>query len=159
MGGPNLLIEDFVQDEIERAANEVGERNAGFISDPEIRDQIEEYAMECAKKYLVRRKYRNITRTDKARCYDYTCTNDGRTIYVEVKGTQNPGDKIILTKNEKSHLESTAHTVLYVRHSINVVTGTPSKVSGGIDRVLDRWDPKSGAFSPIAYLYTLPILD
>jgi hypothetical protein len=157
--GPNLLRDDGVQDELEDAANEVGERNAGFLSDPEIRGQIEEYAMECAKKYLVRRKYKNIIRTDKGHCYDYTCMDDGRTIYVEVKGTQTRGEKIILTKNEKDHLESNAGTILYVRHSIDVTSGKTPRVSGGSERVLDRWDPKSGSFSAVTYSYTLPIPD
>jgi hypothetical protein len=85
--------------------------------------------------------------------------DDGRTIYVEVKGTQTRGEKIILTKNEKDHLESNAGTILYVRHSIDVTSGKTPRVSGGSERVLDRWDPKSGSFSAVTYSYTLPIPD
>jgi hypothetical protein len=158
--GPNLLLGDEgVQDELEDAANEVREKGAGFLSNLEIRDKIEEYAMECAKKYLVRRGYRSITRTDKGHCYDYTCTGNGRTVYVEVKGTQTRGEKIILTKNEKAHLESNADTILYVRHSIDVTSGKTPRVSGGREKVLDRWDPKSGSFSAVTYFYTLPIAE
>ena len=158
--GPNLLREDDgVQEEIEDAATQVREKGAGFLSDPEIRDKIEEYAMECAREYLVRRKYKNITRTDKGYCYDYTCTDKGRTIYVEVKGTQTRGEKVILTRKEKAHLESNSDNILYVRHSIDVTSGKAPRVSGGGEKVLDRWDPKTGSFSAVTYFYTLPIRD
>ena len=134
--GPNLLREDDgVQEEIEDAATQVREKGAGFLSDPEIRDKIEEYAMECAREYLVRRKYKNITRTDKGYCYDYTCTDKGRTIYVEVKGTQTRGEKVILTRKEKAHLESNSDNILYVRHSIDVTSGKAPRVSGGGEKV------------------------
>lgn len=157
--GPNLLGANGVEGELEDAADEVRERNAGFLGDPEVRDKIAQYAMECAEKYLVRRKYKNITRTDKGHCYDYTCMDNGKIIYVEVKGTQTRGEKIILTENEKAHLESNADTILYVRHSVDVVPVKPTRVSGGSEKVLDRWDPKSGSFAAVTYFYTLPTPD
>ena len=152
--GPNLLREDGSQDKVENAVNVARESSAGFQSDPQIRDEIEEYAMECARDYLVRRKYKDITRTDNRSCYDYTCRDNGKTVYVEVKGTQTRGEKVIITKNEKANLESSSDTILYVRHSIDVTRG---KASGGVERVLDRWDPQSGSFAAAVYTYTLPV--
>jgi Domain of unknown function (DUF3883) len=155
--GPNLLSEDGLENELGEAVSVARESGAGFQSDPRIRKEIEEYAMECARKYLIRRKYKEITRTDDRRCYDFTCRENGKTIYVEVKGSQTGGEKVIITKNEKGHLESNPNAILYVRHSVDVAVGRRIRVSGGTERVLNRWDARSGSFAAAAYIYTLPV--
>jgi len=154
---PNLLTEDGIQDELENAVSVVTESGDGFLSDPRIRKEIEEYAMACARKYLIRRKYKEITRTDDRHCYDFTCREDGETIYVEVKGTQTRGEKVFITKNEKANLESNPNTILYVRHSVDVAAGKRIRVSGGVEKVINRWDARLGSFAPVTYLYTLPV--
>jgi hypothetical protein len=155
--GPNLLSEDGLEDELENAVSVVRDSGAGFQSDPRIRKEIEEYAMECARKYLIRRRYKEIMRTDDRHCYDFTCLENGKTIYVEVKGSQAGGEKVIITKNEKAHLESHPNAILYVRHSVDVSVGRRIRVSGGTERVLNRWDARSGSFAAAAYIYTLPV--
>jgi len=154
--GPNLLEDDDIQDEIKDAVAVAAEKGAGFQSDPQIRRKVEEYAMECAKRYLVRRKYKQIIRTDDRCCYDYTCKDNGRMVFVEVKGTQTRGEKVSITKNEKAHAESNSDTVLYILHSVEVGRGKNARISGGKEKVLDRWDPQSGSFSAVAYMYTPP---
>ncbi|PYV71686.1 MAG: hypothetical protein DMG96_28340 [Acidobacteria bacterium] len=152
--GPNYLLRDnAVEEEIEEAVTTSRERSHGFQSNPEVRRAVEEFAMQCAREYLLGRKYTGITRTDDRHCYDYTCKHNGKMVFVEVKGTQTRGEKIIVTKNEKAHLETSADTILYVRHSIDVKRGKPF---GGMEIVLDRWDAQSGVFAPAAYIYTLP---
>jgi Domain of unknown function (DUF3883) len=152
--GPNLPTESGVEEEIEAAVALAAEKRNGFQSNPQIRHEVEQFAMECAKKYLVRRKYKNIVRTDDRHCYDYTCTDNGKTVYVEVKGTQTRGDKIIVTKNEKANLEAKPDTILYIRHSIDVSGSKRISISGGVERVLNRWNPRSGSCVAETYTYT-----
>lgn len=90
--GSMIVLEALEPRVMEAAAEaesfDAQERNAGFQSNPGIRREVEEYAMDMAKEKLESLGFSDFIRTSKTECYDYICKRDGARYYIEVKGTQ-----------------------------------------------------------------------
>jgi len=71
----------------------------GFVTSPMIRKAIDAYAMRCAINHFQAAGY--VVEDMSARNpFDLRCHNATEDIFVEVKGTQTPGQTVILTANE-----------------------------------------------------------
>jgi hypothetical protein len=133
------------------------ETRAGFQSDPDIREAVERLAMKAARIYLAEAGYSKIKDTSESKPYDFTCERNGRTWFVEVKGTQTKGDAVALTNNEKTHAEENlTNSILFVLHSVKVEMGKKPKASGGKQRILKPWDVSKGILKPTGWIYNLP---
>lgn len=130
-------------------------RGQGHASSAELRKVIEEYAIRSATVYFERSGFEV---EEHGAPYDLLCTRRDREVFVEVKGTQTPGERVFLTRNEV-HLaqDDTKESVLYVQHSIDVeVDGDVLKASGGHSHVLWPWDPSDDDLSPVTFTYRVP---
>lgn len=123
---------------------------------------LEEHAMNVAQAYFASEAggaWNVANVASEKRGYDLKCTRGNDELHVEVKGTMNAGDSVILTKNEVNH----AHTdpernVLFVVYLIDAQEqGGQWRCEGGQMRLLRNWDPYScGRLEPQQYKYTLP---
>jgi hypothetical protein len=132
-------------------------RSQGFVVDSKLRNALEEYAMEVAKRYFESKKYKWKDH-HKTCSYDLLCTRGQEVLYVEVKGTVTAGEAVFLTANEvRFARENRKHMVLFVLHSINVSPGKDGYVlSGGEHRRIQPWNVDRGTLKPLAYKYELP---
>jgi len=126
----------------------------------EIRDIIEAYSMEKAKKHFSDKGY-VVDDRSKYKPYDLCCQKNGEEYFVEVKGTQGTASEILLTNNEvqwaNAHYKS---MILLIVHSLEVKTASNNlNASGGEIRIINRWKPSNKDLSPIAFRYKLPSLD
>jgi hypothetical protein len=146
----NLLTEPTAEadDEILKALE-----RAGFQSNAEIRGLVEERAMTEAKRELLDLGFNDFVRTAESECYDYTCRRSGTLYYVEVKGTQELGKSVILTRNEVEHAKKYPDSSIFVLvHSIRVrPNGTSFDVSEGTVRVCIPWLLDSEELKPICF--------
>lgn len=141
--GANLLNygEDILSDELSSYADilqskAVSKGGQGFIITPQLRRQLEDYAVNRAVRHFDSKKYR-VIRMGKP--YDLLCTKGGSELRVEVKATQTAGRSIWLTPNEvrsaKQH-----KSALFIVHSIKVSGNKKShRLSGGETRLLNPW--------------------
>jgi hypothetical protein len=127
------------------------------VLDPADRRLIEEYAVGRARKHFGTTHEIEV----RGRPYDLRCTpKKGRRmpLFVEVKGTQGIGERVILTENEVRHAAThKAQTVLFLVHSIELTGhGKKRHARGGRVRLLQPWSPSPKSLTPIAYYYDLP---
>ena len=118
--GGNLLEspdEDFEQEAADLLESHRGKQSGrGFGITPQLRKQIEEYAMARAKRHFRDEEYR-VQDLSKRRPFDLLCIKGGSELRVEVKGTQTDAKSVILTKNEVTNARE--HRVaLFIVHSI-----------------------------------------
>ncbi|WP_224368478.1 EVE domain-containing protein [Hyalangium versicolor] len=150
---PRPLPSDDWQAAVEKSRARA--KGQGFSSSPEVRRAVENLAMDRAETHFVAQGY-TVKRLGKP--YDLLCTNEGVTLYVEVKGTQMDGTEVLLTPNEvafaREHRETMA---LFVLHSVSIesVDGTV-QASGGTVRILQPWDPDAGELLPVGFTCILP---
>jgi len=122
----------------------------------EVREIIEKYSMEEAKKYFSARGFR-VEDCHKTSPYDYKCIKDGEAFFLEVKGSTSSGSQILLTANEVRWMKLHPKTMkLFVLHSIQL-TGVPTKLkaSGGTTWVVEPWKLNLDKLVPIGYTYKL----
>jgi hypothetical protein len=90
--------------------------------------------------------------------YDLHCEHpDGRTLYVEVKGTTGPLVNIVLTANEVELARvQHPHTALYVVYGITL-TGEPDdpEATGGTIHELTPWRPEDSHLKATVFSYWL----
>jgi hypothetical protein len=130
------------------------EKAAGFQSNPAIRREIENYAMRKAQAVLVAKGYKDIENTANFKPYDYTCTKNGISFFVEVKGTQKMGTSIVLTRCEVENVEVNPNKcVLILVHSVKVSGTKLIKVSGGTTEVRENWKLRPEELTPIQYVW------
>jgi hypothetical protein len=123
---------------------------------------VEEHAMNVAQTYFASEaggawKVANVA--SEKRGYDLKCTRGDEELYVEVKGTINAGDSVILTRNEVNHAHADPErNVLFVAYLIDAREQDGQwRCEGGERRVLRNWDPYvCGRLEPEQYKYTLP---
>jgi hypothetical protein len=155
--GRNLLVEPEAEISVPEAITEQQERAAGFQSNPAIRRAIESYAMKKAETKLRRRGYRDFDNTANRESYDYTCKKDGKSFFVEVKGTQTAGNAVILTKNEVAHAQKHSdRSIIVIVHTVEVHDGNPPLVSKGQVDVYESWRLSSNDLTALHYLWTVP---
>jgi hypothetical protein len=156
--GPNLVttIEAEVYPEVEATIeNELATAFAqGVQINPAARKAIENAAMNSAKKHFEQKGF-TVHNVSSSRSYDLHCTKDGKELFVEVKGSQVPVSKIILTPNEVSFAKRNARSmVLYILHSIKVrLNRKKYRASGGVSRIVSPWRIQANRLSPVQYFY------
>ncbi|WPB74892.1 DUF3883 domain-containing protein [Archangium violaceum] len=141
-------------------AADVGIRSVaqGFSSDPRIRKAVELEAMRRARMYFQDKGFTNIEDVSRRESFDLRVWNLKRELFVEVKGTQSIGSRVLLTSNEVEFARrNKSKMALYVLHSMKVreVDGE-ILVEGGEERVKCPWDVDTGALAPISFSYELP---
>jgi hypothetical protein len=129
-------------------------RRQGPRLSAEERKAIERRAVELAKRYYRKRRWR--VEEVRRRPYDLLCRRGDQELRVEVKGTTGDGREVLVTAGEVKHAESHRRMV-----SLAVVSGisfnkSTGEASGGSLCVLDPWKTTEGALQPIAYRYRLP---
>jgi hypothetical protein len=144
-------IVDFAENEIAVS------KKQGINISQEAKCCVENYSMNKAKKYFENLKY--IVNDVSATCsYDLHCVRDDEELFVEVKGTQTEGSKILLTKNEvKNATANKGKVALYILHSIQMEkAGENCEAINGTEHVLNKWDIEKGTLIPMIYEYEIP---
>jgi len=96
-----------------------------------------------------------VTDTRHNRPYDAEAVKDGKTIYLEAKGTQSRGESVIVTRNEVEHARSHPdECLLGVWSGIRIDDDEVDPESGEF-RLLD-FDPDAGELKPRDYDWWLP---
>jgi hypothetical protein len=150
--GVNLLNDPYAEVTSEEAATAAQEQAAGFQSDPQIRKTVEQHAMKEAQKALEKQGYSQFINTSATKPYDFTCRRQGKSFFVEVKGTQTPGDSVILTKNEVKHVKSNPdNCILVIVHSVEMTARKTA--TAGIPDVTEKWDLAHGELTATQYLW------
>jgi hypothetical protein len=144
--------------EVPWAAEDIRSVGQGFSSDPRIRKAVELEAMRRAREHFQKRGFTAIEDVSRKRSFDLHGRDVEREVFIEVKGTQSPGARVLLTSNEVEFARrNKSKMALYVLHSIRVreVDGEVS-VEGGVERVYWPWDVDTGTLAPISFSYGLP---
>ncbi len=131
------------------------ERRVGgqeFATSAAARKAVEDYAMRMATRYFEVRGFKVIDRS-RTQPFDLECRRGDRHLLVEVKGTQTPGDEIVLTYDEvRQARDSDSPMALFIQHDVELgLDGVRLEASGGRSRVVEPWIPKPGSLTPIAY--------
>jgi hypothetical protein len=129
----------------------------GFVLDSKVRQALEGYAMDAAKRHYKGLGYRweDLSKT----CpYDLRCSKGNDVVYVEVKGTQTDGVEIILTPGEVEFARRhKGQMALFILHSIHVAAGEGGPVlSGGERYLIQPWDVDLGTLKPVSFKYEVP---
>ncbi|MFU8871030.1 MrcB family domain-containing protein [Micromonospora sp. SL4-19] len=146
------------QDVVNRAGQGVARLRQGRLLDPVIRKAIEVRAEDLAEADL--RKWGwEVNRVGAYnRGYDLDCRHpDGRTLHVEVKGTQSRGEEVVLTPNEVRHTQGVtrchAEHALYIASEIRIRHDNGVIASEGVGRWLRPWVIRPDDLVPTEYAY------
>jgi hypothetical protein len=97
------------------------------------------------------------------RGYDLDCRHQptGRMLHVEVKGTQTPGEEVVLTRNEVRHHpahggDCPAEHALFVLSRVEVTRTPAVNCAGGTPLLHWDWSPERDALDPTEYSYRVP---
>jgi hypothetical protein len=148
------LVAETVDDSVIEAHEHQQAKGQGFQLDSKLRIAIENYAMNAAQEYFKSRGYEweDVSKTSP---YDLRCTRRREVLYVEVKGTQEDGSEVFLTKNEvhfARHHE--AQMVLFVLHSIDASKFVSGRILAGGTQILIRpWIVDDGILTPMSFKY------
>ncbi|WP_441157296.1 MrcB family domain-containing protein [Micromonospora sp. H33] len=146
------------QDVVNRAGQGVARLRQGRLLDPVIRKAIEVRAEDLAEADLHKWGWEVDRVGAYNRGYDLDCRNpDGRTLHVEVKGTQSHGDEVVLTPNEVRHNQGAtgcvAEHALYIASEIRINHDNGVMASDGVGRWLRPWVIQSDDLIPTEYAY------
>jgi len=132
-------------------------RSQGFASSQQVRKAVEVYAMQKAEKYYQDRGF-TVHDQSSIRPYDLKCVHSEQELFVEVKGTQSTGEKIILTPNEVEFAkQNMSAMVLFVVSSVVVNEHEDGvDVTGGRIRIIQPWNVEQGDLIPMSFSYVLP---
>lgn len=152
-GGPKISSrEDEIQEDILTTEHSSG--GQGFQSDVEIRLMIESHAMATCKKHYSDQGYKVVDVSANS-SYDFIITKNEQSHFVEVKGTQNAGNTIVLTRNEVDlSREQGKSMVLFIVHSIVMNKKTVRKGSGVVS-IIEPWLVIDDRLTPISFTYRL----
>ncbi|WP_084695935.1 MrcB family domain-containing protein [Arenimonas donghaensis] len=118
---------------------------------------VEHYAMAVARRSLQDAGFDSIKDTSEKFAYDYSAKRDGKSWFVEVKGTTSTGsDVILLTANElKLHRENMGSTALIIVSGIILdrIISPPSAAGGEIE-IFAPWDPEEWEYAATAFRAT-----
>jgi hypothetical protein len=151
--GPSIrTFEDEVSEELENSA--FGSSGQGFQSNIELKKLVEKYSMNKCKKHFSSKGYK-IEDVSLTKPYDFVATKDGKEYFIEVKGTQTDGSKIILTKNEVEMSKNKAtKMILYLVHSIEMNRKSIKKGSGQVV-IIDPWKIDESKLTAVSYTYNM----
>jgi hypothetical protein len=140
-------------------------RGQGRQQDPLVRQAVERYAETLAERHFTRNGW-TVDRVGRfSPGYDLYCEHpDGRRLHVEVKGSQTPAEKVILTRGEVEHNwsagECDAEHALYVVSSVDVADSTTEvSCSGGREQCIWPWTIDPEALESLQYAYRVPTED
>lgn len=155
--GPNLVDEPEVEIQNQAAAQaeavDAAGQGQGFASTPAERRAIEDHAMARALAHF-KKRYSVVDNVSKQKgVLDLRCGSNGKTtIHVEVKGTTTAGESVILTRREVERARA-GKAALFVLHSVRL---KGEKATGGVERVIYKWDIGKGRLTPLNFQYKLP---
>jgi len=151
------IIEAFVSGE-ESAVDKLEKEQAagqGFLLDKKLRGALEQHAMAAAKKHFTDLQY-VCEDHSMNQPYDLYCRRAKEVLYVEVKGTQTDGEKIILTNGEVEFARrNKGRMALFVLHSIKKSEVT-EECNGGELMLIEPWNADDGWLTPISFTYRIP---
>lgn len=127
----------------------------GHVSDPQLRQVVEDYAMARVEAYYEDYSPSDVHRTPGM--LDFKCVQEGREFRVEVKGTMSEGNSVELTAAEYNLArkgELPVHLAVVSAIRIEYDGETP-RASGGILRVYQDFDPEAHETRTTRYLCTL----
>ena len=97
------------------------------------------------------------------RGYDLNCRHrpTGRILHIEVKGTQGPGEEVVLTRGEVRHHgayggDCPAEHALFVLSQVEVTHTPVITCTGGTPFLSWDWSPEPDALDPTEYTYRVP---
>ena len=129
-------------------------RGQGRQLDARLRKIIEDAAQDRLMQHFLDDDW-VVTDTHLNRPYDAVAVKNGKTLYLEAKGTQSRGESVIVTRNEVEHARShPGECVVGVWSGIRIVDGEVDPNCGGF-RLLD-FDPDAGQLKPRDYDWWLP---
>jgi len=150
-----------IEDALNASAVAAGKRprRRGFMQSAAARRAVERRAMDVAQAELVAHGYDCFEDVSLTESFDFRCCFDGAEVHVEVKGTTSEGARVLLTRNEVAHArEWHPNVVLVVVHGIALTqTDVGATATGGIPRVIERWQLLDSALEPVAYEYIVPV--
>lgn len=130
-------------------------RTVGFIRDAKLRKAIEIQAVTQASKYYEERGY-DVEDVGATHSFDLRATKPGHERHIEVKGSQKPIDKCILTINEVEHARKYGNTDLALVGNISVSQTTDevgwTTVPGELLLIKD-WVPLEQDLRPLSFSY------
>ena len=135
-------------------ANELS--GTGYEPDPKIRRVVELHAVAEASAFYKKSGY---LVTEKGKPYDLLCEKSGEVIHVEVKGSRNALEAIIMTTNEVGDARNANwRSDLFLVDSIVLELNDDGVygASGGRCRHANNWVPLEGNLTPTQYRYKLP---
>jgi len=158
--GPNLLTDPDA--ELESTLDEVVESRLssdtaqGFQSNPEIRKVIEGRAMDSAKWYFNKKGFM-VQDVSSTQSYDLLCRKGKQKLFMEVKGSQGPISKIVLTPNEVKFLTRNKGNIgLFLLDSISLQQHRKRySAKGGTKHIVLPWRIQSSRLKPFQYLYEI----
>lgn len=133
----------------------------GWLSDPVANKAVEMHAMALAARFFRAKGYEVDTEVHRYRPYDLLCRKgSGQTLRVEVKGTTEAAESVMLTMGEvRSARAGEAPTALFVVSEIQLsANGKGWRTRGGKAGWIPRWIPAERHLEPTAYTYRLPPL-
>ncbi|HEX6341331.1 DUF3883 domain-containing protein, partial [Umezawaea sp.] len=156
-GEPAPEIAEVI-DASERAALRRGSRGQGRRLSAEERSAIERRAMDVASAHLIAQGY-TIKDVGATEPYDIDAhREDGKHLFVEVKGTTSLGTEVVLTHGEVRLMkEQHPNTALMVVQSIRLDRPDGElTASGGDLHVTHPWKIDDIDLAPVSYRYTVP---
>jgi hypothetical protein len=86
--------------------------------------------------------------------YDAIATKDGRTLWLEAKGTETSGASVIVTRNEVEWArDHPGDCVLGILSDVAFLANGEIDAASGAFRLF-TWNPEGGALAPRAYDFT-----
>src|SRR5437868_15500859 len=111
--------------------------------------------MRRVKAFYQRRGY-DVEDRHAIESFDLLCSKNRDRRYVEVKGTQGEGSRILLTHREVALSQQAGMQVdLCVVHSIALKQGKQPKPSGGNLRRFEHWDARKHILRPCSFICDL----
>lgn len=130
----------------------------GFLQDTERRLAVERHAVARAVQI-----YEDLGATDieiLGKPYDLRLRLSGQEVHVDVKGSVNEIDAILVTKNELEHARTFPRVELVVVDGISWMedgSGRP-RPQGGSARRWEAWEPDEGSLTAMTFSHRLPDL-
>ena len=138
----HLAIAQPVNKEIDLEDSE----GQGRILNQDLKKAVETYAMDKAFHHYKSQGYATFDESNKRKIgYDIRCERPGSTKYVEVKGTQNDGWCVFVTKNEVDKAKSEPRDLFIVNNIKHQYDSEEReyKCEGGEVRIISPWKPNS----------------
>jgi hypothetical protein len=130
---------------------------AAFERDLLVRKEVELHAQRLAENYFRERGWR-VEDVHRRESFDFIASKGHQSLYVEAKGTQRDGRRVLLTAAEVRFARShPSESVLAVVKEIRVESRyAPVRCSGGRLKLVRPWNPRDDALRPTAYSYAVP---